>query len=444
MRLAFVSDTHLGFARGSVREGDAFFQFRQALEGIVSQKPDVIIHPGDFFDHKIPLQEVWDEAFQCLRIVQQGTQSQAKITHIARNGAAHPFHFQGIPLISIAGTHEYRSKDFKNALQVLHTANQLICLHASHAIIEKRVQKKNEMGEVVGEEMEKVAVHGMSGIPEKRALEALRLYNPVPKENHHNILVLHQSIKEFLPSKDDMTATIGLSDLPNGFDLLVNGHLHWTTLTEWEDKRLLIPGSTVFTQMKRLESKKPKGFYIYDTQTKQLDFHSIPVQRKLYYHKLKFKNAHPDKVLQRCRELIEKDLLNTHELIPLYRLKLQGTLAKGYSQADVDVNKVITAFNEKAIFSIGKKINGEQFHLRLEELRELHLKQKSLAETGLELLEKNLQQTPFAERLRVKDLFELLEDKQNVDKTVQLLERGELIQGKEKLVEAEKVIIKSD
>jgi DNA repair exonuclease SbcCD nuclease subunit len=425
MRLAFVSDTHLGFARGSVREGDAFFQLKQALEGIASQAPDAIIHPGDFFDHKIPQQEVWDEAFQCLRILQEGKQSSAKVTHYARNGSAQPFAFQGIPLIAIAGTHEYRSKDFKNALQVMHTANMLICLHASHAVIEK------EMVDANGEKkMERVAVHGMSGIPEKRALEALRMYNPQPLQDHHNLLVLHQSIKEFLPSKDDMTATIGLSDLPSGFDLLVNGHLHWTTLTEWEGKRLLIPGSTVFTQMKRLESEKPKGWHLYDTQTKQLEFHAIPQQRKLYYHKIRFKNAHPQKVLLKCKEIVEKDLQPAHEMLPLYRLKLVGSLAKGYTQADVDVHKHLAHLNEKAIFSIGKKINAEQFHTRLEELRELHQGKQSVGEKGMDLLEKNLAQTPFGERMQVKDLFELLEDKQNVDKAVQLLERGELLQQK--------------
>jgi hypothetical protein len=122
MRLAFVSDTHLGFARGSVREGDAFLQLKQALEGIAAQQPDAIIHPGDFFDHKIPIQEVWDESFQCLRVIQQAPQSGAIITHFPRNGASHSFHFRGIPLIAIAGTHEYRAKDFKNALQVLQGA----------------------------------------------------------------------------------------------------------------------------------------------------------------------------------------------------------------------------------------------------------------------------------------------------------------------------------
>lgn len=430
MRLAFVSDTHLGFARGTIREEDAFFQFKQALEGIASQAPDAIIHPGDFFDHKIPLQECWDEAFQCLNVIQKASQSTATITHFPRNGSPHNYRFHGIPMIAIAGTHEYRSKDFKNALQVLHTANQLICLHASHVIIEKNG--------------EKVAVHGMSGIPEKRALEALRMYNPKPLEGHHNLLVLHQSIKEFLPSKDDMTATIGLSDLPEGFDLLVNGHLHWTTLTEWENKRLLIPGSTVFTQMKRLESEKPKGWYIYDTQTKQLEFHSIPKQRKLYYHKLKFKNAHPQKLVEKCREIVQKDLQEAHEMLPLYRLKLQGTLAKGYTQSDVDLNQITKEFESKAIFSTMKKINADQFQLRLEELRELHSKHKSVAETGLELLEKNLQQTPFAERMQIKDLFELLEDKQNIDKTVQMLERGELLQRKKEEAESEKVAIKAN
>jgi DNA repair exonuclease SbcCD nuclease subunit len=426
MRLAIVSDTHLGFARGSPREGDAYSNLKQALEGIVRQEPDAIIFPGDLFDHKIPTQEVWHECLELFGLLQNGKNPEVTIHHHSRNGEIKPFHYHGIPIIAIAGTHEYRSKDLKNALQVLETGNFLACLHASHALIEKNG--------------EKVAIHGMSGIPEKRALEALRMYNPRPRKDAHNLLVLHQSIKEFLPSNDDMVATIGLSDLPSGFDLLVNGHLHWTSLTEWEGKKLLIPGSTVFTQMKRLEGEKPKGWYLYDTQTKHLEMHPIPKQRKLYYHCLKFKHASPRQIVKKCREIVAEDLKAAHEQLPLYRLKLKGTLAKGYSQADVDMNAILEGFQDKALFSTMKKFETGEFSVRLDELRALHRSNVSLSRMGIDLLEKNLSQTPFAERLDAKRLFEMLEDKENLEKTIQLLDAGEIVKRDNSAVEEKAVV----
>lgn len=421
MRLAIVSDTHLGFARGTLREGDAYLALKQAFEDIAQQDVDAIIHPGDLFDHKIPIQEVWNESFDLLSILRNGKEPDVKITHQKRDGSSIPFAYQGIPLIAIAGTHEYRSKDLKNALQVLETGNFLVCLHASHALIEK----KNANGEI-----EKVAIHGMSGIPEKRALEALKMFNPKPISGVHNLLVLHQSIKEFLPSKDDMVATIGLENLPSGFDLLVNGHLHWTSLTEWEGKKLLIPGSTLFTQMKRLEGEKPKGWYVYDTQTRELTMHHLPKQRKLFYHKLKFKDANPQKVIQVCREVLEKDLTHNphlHNMLPLYRLKMTGTLAKGFTQADVDVSSVLKEFQSKALFSYSKKFSTGEFSFRLDELRALHKSNVSISRMGIDLLEKNLQQTLMDKRIDVKRLFELLENKENIEKVVQLLHDGELV-----------------
>lgn len=428
MRIAIVSDTHLGFARGSPRGEDAYLALKQAFEGIIAEQPDVIIHPGDLFDHKIPDQEVWDEAFTLFRSLQKAPNSSVKITHHPREGDPHAFHFHGIPMVAIAGTHEYRSKGLTNALHVLQTGNFLICLHAAHALVEKT----NADGTT-----EKVAIHGMSGIPEKRALEALKLYNPKPVEGIHNLLVLHQSIKEFLPAKDDMVATIGLEDLPGGFDLLLNGHLHWTSLTEWEGKKLLIPGSTVFTQMKRLEGQKPKGWYLYDTQTKELTLKPLPIQRKLHYHALKFKDARPEDIMNKCREVIAKDLQETPGILPLYRIKVKGTLAKGYTQADVDLNKIVQEFAGKAIFSPAKRFNHSPFVFKVEELRALHQSKKGIAQMGLDLLEKNVNQTLANGRMDVKTLFELLEEKQNMESVIKQLEEGELIQpGEAKAPEA--------
>jgi DNA repair exonuclease SbcCD nuclease subunit len=413
MKLAIVSDNHLGFGRGTPREEDAFFGLKQAIEGIIEQKPDVVIHTGDLFDHKIPSQESWHECFELFGRIQNAPDSEAKVMHHTREGKNIPFSYRGIPIIAIAGTHEYRPKDLKNAFHVLQAGNFLVYLHASHAILEK--------------DGEQVFIHGMSGIPDKRALQALKLYNPIPVEGVHNLLLLHQTIKDFIPVNDDMVATIGLEDLPFGFDLIINGHIHWHTDTEENGKRLLIPGSTLFTQMKKLEGKKKKGWFLYDTETKQLTFNEIPKQRKLFYYKLKFNGAFPEEIVSKCRETIENDLKEEQELTPLCRLRIEGKLAKGYTQADVNTEKILEGFEDKAIFSFSKKFNQEQFSIKLEELRSLHENNVSIAQMGIDLLEKNILRTDLQGKIDVKRLFELLEDKKNVEKVSKLLQEGELV-----------------
>ncbi|MBI4043589.1 MAG: metallophosphoesterase [Candidatus Diapherotrites archaeon] len=398
MRIALVSDTHLGFAHRTEREGDAFTQFKQAAEMIGRLQPDLVLHPGDFFDEKIPLQETWHEAFEILSMFYKAPASEVKITQYQREGHSTPFLFHGIPVVAIAGTHEYRGRDYKNALQVLQSAGFLACLHASSVEVRK------------GEEH--VVIQGLSGVPEKHARDALVAWNPVPQKGAHNLLVLHQSIEEFLPVDDDMTATIGLKDLPSGFDLCIDGHLHWTSVTDLpQGGSLLVVGSTVLTQAKNLESKKPKGFYIYDTQTRALDFHEIPVQRRLFYHKFSFKNASAEEVLQAVEEAIGQDLKTPLELKPIIRLKLTGTLSTGLSAADVSVESLRDKYAEKALFSLSKHFSMESFKHRMEELRELQKERASVAKIGMALLERNLAQTGFNNAFDVQRVFDLLADK---------------------------------
>jgi hypothetical protein len=146
---------------------------------------------------------------------------------------------------------------------------------------------------------------------------------------------------------------------------------------------------------------------------------------------MKFKQASPRQIVKKCREIVAEDLKISHEQLPLYRLKLKGTLAKGYTQADVDVNAILEGFQDKALFSTMKKFETGEFSVRLDELRALHRSKVSLSRMGIDLLEKNLAQTPFAQRLDAKRLFELLEDKENLERTIQLLDAGELVKKEE-------------
>ncbi|MFH1545709.1 MAG: DNA repair exonuclease [archaeon] len=401
MKIAIFSDFHLGFGARTERREEAFNNAKQAVELAKEIKPDLILHAGDLFDSTIPSSESLYEAIELCHLLKEG---KSKVKILKENK---PIPFEGIPVIAISGTHEYRGKDYKNALQLLEKAGCLIYLHASTAVIEK--------------EGEKIAVHGLSGIPERKALDVLKLWNPSPLKEAKNILLFHQSIKEFLPSDDPMNVTISLEDLPKEFDYFIDGHLHWFNETELEKGALLIPGSTIITQMKKLESEKEKGIILLDTSSNKTEFIPLKNQRKLFYEKLSFENSSLEEVREKARAKIEEFMKeNKQELIPLIRLKLVGTLSKGVNPSDLELTELIKGFEGKAIFSIEKDFSMISFKKKIKELRELQKSKQSITLLGINLLEKNLEATSFNKAFDVKHVFDLLAENET-EKAMELL-----------------------
>jgi DNA repair exonuclease SbcCD nuclease subunit len=395
MKLAIISDLHFGYGHGTVRENECYDNARQAFEIAVREKADAILLAGDIFDEKIPKQEVWNKAFRVFSVLNSADHSDVKIMKIKGDKSV-PFEHVGIPIIAIHGTHEFRGQDYSNALEVLESAGCVAHIHAGRAMIEKG--------------NEKIAVHCMGGIPEKHALKAFQIFNPRPDPGIHNILMLHQSITEFLPTDDEMSATISLSDLPAGFDLIVNGHLHWSNIQDLPNGKFLLPGSTVITQMKRLESTKPKGTFIYDTQTKSLENIAIPVQRKFFYHKLKFNSANNSEIHNSAEEAIKSSLKGSFDMPPLIKLKLTGSLSKGINNSDISLYDIEEKYANQAIISIDKDFESAEFIKKISELRAEQKNKGSIAERGYEILEKNLKEAGFDHSFDAERAFELLSD----------------------------------
>ncbi len=63
MRIAVISDMHLGFGYGTERWDDSFIQGEEAIQSAISFKPDIILIAGDIFNSKNPSQEVFTRAF---------------------------------------------------------------------------------------------------------------------------------------------------------------------------------------------------------------------------------------------------------------------------------------------------------------------------------------------------------------------------------------------
>ncbi len=406
MKAAILSDFHLGFAEGRERSEECFEQASQALQLALESKAELIIHAGDLFDDDVPSQETWERTFKLFAPLKAAKASGLVVKE--KDGKKQEFNFSHIPMVAIHGTHECRGRDFKNALEVLESAGVLVHLHAATASI----------GDLV--------VHGLSGIPEKKALDALKMWNPKPLPGKKNVLVLHQSIKEFLPFDDEMIASISLADLPSGFDLIVNGHLHWSDEQDLNGKKFILPGSTVVTQMKKLESERQKGIYLWDTESGSTEFKVLPNQRKFFYKKLEFKEAGLEQVLGELEKELSALLSKNFEQKPVVKIKLKGTLAKGLKQGDLSLKPIVEKFGGKAIVSIDRAFTDVSFAKKLEELRALQKSKKSITALGLELLEKNLSQTSFKNAFDAREFFELL-SAGKVDEVVERLSKSQKV-----------------
>ncbi|MFA5357313.1 MAG: metallophosphoesterase [archaeon] len=400
MLLGIFSDTHLGFGDGDICD-ESFERLKEALAFFRKKNVDAVLHAGDLFDEAVPGQEVWRKAFDCF------SENRGKETSFVREkfDESESVSMRGIPFFAIHGTHEFRGKDFANALDVLESAGFLVQLHCAKVVLEKNG--------------EKVAIHGMGGVPERNAKAVLQKFAPVLVEGAKNVLLLHQSFTEFLPFGDESVASLSLSDLPNGFDLIVDGHLHWQDEQNSEGRRLLLTGSTVFTQMKKLEAEREKGLFLFDTVSKKIEFVPFPVQRKLFYEKISFKGAKPEEVKSAVEEKVSNILCKDFELKPLIRFRLVGTLAKGFSQSDISFD--LKDAEQKTILSISKEFSSERFEKKMESFREEHLKRKSILEIGEDILEKNVEEAKL-EGFDSRRMFGLLSEGENEKAEEVLLE----------------------
>ncbi|MEM3405988.1 MAG: DNA repair exonuclease, partial [Candidatus Pacearchaeota archaeon] len=206
MKIAIFSDCHCGFKFGEERGEDSFKSLEEAIE--LSRDADLILLAGDVFDTRIPRLEIISRTAKILNKT-KFYKSNAKLIYSDKQ-INH--HILGTPIIAIHGTHERRTKELINPIQMLEDTGQLIYLHNSTVIFDINGKK--------------VAIHGMSGVPERYAKSVLMSWNPKPIENAINIFMFHQSIEPYIYSPLE-PPTLKPEDLPDGFDLYVLGHLHW-------------------------------------------------------------------------------------------------------------------------------------------------------------------------------------------------------------------------
>lgn len=391
MKIAIVSDMHIGYERFAE---DAYVQAKEALEK-ASEMADMIIMPGDIFDRRSPKPEVIAQAINIFRDLSK-KEWKAKVTKFDGRGTRN---HTSVPIIGISGTHERTAFGKDNPLTLLGLAGLIVDTSEATTLVEKG--------------NEKVSVFGLGGLSEERVKETLAELDPKPMKGAFNIFMFHQSVYELLPFSEDF---IHYSDLPKGFDLYVDGHIHSRVDENVHGKKFLIPGSTVLTQLKEGE-QEAKGFILFDTNKYSYEFVHIN-SRQLVFKNLEFNGAKPEDVRGKCEREIESILEGSNKM-PIIKLRLKGTIGHGFSSTDMPLHSVVVKYSGKAVIEIdNSRLVNPEMQSDIENLRENKIGNIPVKDLGINLLGEKLKEQKFDEGINYSELFNILSDQSKKEKVL--------------------------
>ena len=401
MIVGILSDTHLGYPRFYE---DSFSQFDEAFRAACDAS-DVVILPGDIFDTKVPRFEVIAQAMNLFEYGKSKDWSAKGVTRVSDAGAKGDVDGE-LPVVAIHGTHDRRSKEMINPVQLLAKSGFVTNVSDGVVIFEKTGADGK---------MEKVAIHGFGGTPEDEVHEALKARELKPIPGAYNILVLHQTITDIIPVAQGIT----LEDLPPGFDLYLNGHIHKRHLITRNGRTLLIPGSTVITQLKK-EEEEPRAWVRLDTSKKEIKFMDIK-SRPFRHIELSFEKAEPAQITDRCRKEIDA-ALSRGEDMPIIRVQLKGSVKEGLKRENIDLSSLNELYGDKCFLQVDNELDSQWLKEKMESLRKMYEQKMSVREIGVQMLKQKLAATTNAnggKEIDVERLMDLLQDDDSIDAAIE-------------------------
>lgn len=403
MKIAIISDFHLGAKWGGTRGKDPFDQAEEAFEKALDLGAGLILAAGDIFDSRTPSQEVWSKAMKIISLAsEKENQGLTLLDTIGKDRdeiTALPL--RGTPVVAIYGNHERRGKGFVDSIEALEAAGLLIRLHHNSIVLD------TPDGEV--------AIHGMGYVPGRHAPDLLEKWNPNAIDGAKNILMVHQGLGRFTFSKSDVP-TLKPEDLPEGFDLYVSGHVHYRAESEVHGRPLLFPGSTIRTQLLPVEAENPKGFFLVEFEDSKVDIEFVELEsvRDFFYKKLEFENVSPREVEDKVRSEIEEIVLGpfqNEEKRPLVRIRLTGTLSKESSRSEINFKGVADDCQDDILLKISREgLTSSDLEDKTQFLKDLREEKISMEERGLKILESNLDELDYDKRFGSRELYDLLSE----------------------------------
>jgi len=291
MHLIHIADTHLGFAAFNrldpesgmnLREKQVYDNFLSAIDVIIKQKPDVLVHAGDLFDTVKPKTRAYTTVLEALDRLKAAA----------------------IPLVIIAGNHSmaksrYTTSPFK-----------VLCYHPAHIIAAYNYQyERVEIGDTI-----------FHLIPNMLKPEDYRkAFNEVEiSASHHNVLVTHglaSTIKDkrlMEVAEHELDSTI----LSDQFDYIALGHYHrqcQITDNAWYS------GSTEYLTYGEIADTK--GGLLVDPGRHEVTHLDLPCTPMIDLGTIKCEGVHPGDITE---EIINRIVAKSAPLYSMAQVTLDG------------------------------------------------------------------------------------------------------------------------
>ncbi len=383
MKIAILADLHIGYQRFA---DDAYAQARAALD-TASGLADAVLIAGDVFDSRAPKPEALAQA---MTLFAELSRRSWKAKAVRVGGSDNAQQYCSIPVVAISGTHERLAEGRANVLNLLGIAGMLV--------------DTSEATTIISMDGERVAVFGLGGVSEERVRERLSALAPKPVAGAFNIFMFHQSVHELLPFDKDF---IRLEELPEGFDLYVNGHIHAPYEGIARGKPFIIPGSTVITQLKEAEQRQ-KGFVLFDTTTLAHTFVGIDSRRFLML-KVEAGGKRPEEIERLCDEEIARAIEGAQGQRPILRLVVSGIMAQGHRKSELSPVRLAARYAQHAFVEIdASELVQHDANKSIEEIRSGRIGELSIKELGSLLLNERLKELGAEKGINYSLLFGLL------------------------------------
>ncbi len=241
MKIAHVSDTHLGYSqyRLSERKRDFLRAFEQVVDRCIEERVDVLIHTGDLFESYHPDMSTFSAVISLFQKLKSA----------------------GIEIVAIAGNHDRALR--RGVIP-------------PHRVLEELgfIRFLNFRGDSEADftlRIDGLFIAGFQYLP-RRMLFSLKeklfpLLSDMAAGSKVSILMFHQGIKQYLPFEESYE--VDFVDLPEGFDYYAGGHVHAFILEKLGTGIFSYAGSTEFRSRKEAERGR-RGFNIYDTELKRV------------------------------------------------------------------------------------------------------------------------------------------------------------------------------
>ncbi len=215
-----VSDTHLGLRQYGLveREQDIYDVFGELVEIALTERVDLVVHSGDFFDTARP-------PMQAVRVAIDG---------LSRLREA------GIPVVAVLGDHDLpRRREMPPLYLLEHLLDNVIVLGKPGApdTAARRIRTRS------GAEVFIAGLFSHRGV-RARALPDSLARLPRPPRDLASVLVLHQGVEGAAPEPE-----LSLAELPEGYSYYALGHVHVAYEARLGEARLVYPGAPEYMKV---------------------------------------------------------------------------------------------------------------------------------------------------------------------------------------------------